>query len=58
MYQGKGKAYSVYTRTTEGKSIRFPANILQPFVTHQGVQGVFSIQFDRDNRFIAIHSLD
>ncbi|MFT6388789.1 MAG: hypothetical protein ACJAUP_002172 [Cellvibrionaceae bacterium] len=49
LYQGSVR--SVYTQTAEGRSIRFPANILQPFVTHEGIKGHFSIEFDQENRF-------
>ena len=55
LYQGAAK--SVYTRTSKGRSIRFPANILQPFVSHQGIKGEFIIRFDRDNRFVDIQAL-
>ena len=47
----QGSARSVYTRTAEGRSLRFPANILQPFVTREGIKGNFSIEFDQDNKF-------
>jgi len=55
LYQGAAK--SVFTRTQSGKSIRFPANILQPFVGHGGIQGSFKIEFDEDNRFKKISQL-
>jgi hypothetical protein len=49
LYQGTAR--SVFTKTREGRSIRFPANILQPFVSHEGVVGSFKIEFDENNRF-------
>jgi hypothetical protein len=49
LYQGVAR--SVFTKTREGRSIRFPANILQPFVGHEGVVGSFKIEFDNENRF-------
>lgn len=52
LYQGSAR--SVYAKTTEGKSIRFPANILQPFVTRAGIKGHFSIEFDQCNKFKTI----
>ncbi len=55
LYQGA--AQSVFTKTHSGKSIRFPANILQPFVSHGGVRGSFKIEFDEDNRFKRISQL-
>ena len=38
----QGMARSVYTKTLDGRSVRFPAGILQPYVTHNGISGVFS----------------
>lgn len=55
LYQGSAR--SVYTRTAEGRSIRFPANILQPFVTREGINGNFKIEFDSSNKFKAISRL-
>jgi hypothetical protein len=55
LYQGVAR--SVFTQTREGRSIRFPANILQPFVGHEGVVGSFKIEFDKENRFKSISRL-
>jgi len=52
LYQGSAR--SVYTKTIEGRSIRFPANILQPFITREGINGNFSIEFDHGNKFKTI----
>ena len=52
-----GTATTVTAQTQQGISINFPANILKPFVTHNGVQGVFEIEFDADNRFVGINQL-
>jgi hypothetical protein len=54
----QGSARSVYTKTIEGKRIRFPANILQPFVTHNGISGMFAIEFGEQNKFIGIKRLE
>lgn len=53
----QGSARSVYAQTVEGRSVRFPANILQPFVTHDGISGTFKIQFNSSNRFKGIKRL-
>lgn len=55
LYQGTAR--SVFTKTREGRSIRFPANILQSFVGHEGVVGSFKIEFDEDMRFKNISRL-
>jgi len=40
-----------------GRRVRFPANILRPFVTLEGIQGRFIIRFDSDSRFQGIDRL-
>jgi hypothetical protein len=52
MYEGSVK--TVLAQSMDGRSIRFPANILRPFVLHTGVRGRFQIDFDEDNRFSSI----
>ena len=49
LYEGSAK--TVYAQSLEGASVRFPANILQPYVTHKGIHGRFVIYFDSENRF-------
>lgn len=41
----------------DGRSVRFPASILQRFVTHDGVQGRFRIAFDGQGKFQHIERL-
>ncbi len=55
LYEGNAK--NVFATSVDGRSIRFPAGILRPFVLHSGVRGTFQIDFDDDNRFHSIHSL-
>lgn len=55
VYQGSAKKVSV--TDSRGLRISFPVNILQSFVTHHGIQGVFVIYFDADNRFQQIQRL-
>lgn len=47
----------VVTRSRDGRTVRFPANILQRFVTHSGVTGSFKIQFDPEGKFTAVERL-
>ena len=54
-YQGTVK--NVYTHCIDGRSVRFPAKILQPFVTHNGVRGRFMISFDEHKKFKGITRL-
>lgn len=55
VYRGTGKVVS--TRDTSGRRVHFPANILQRFVTREGITGVFAISFDHRGRFRAIEKL-
>jgi hypothetical protein len=56
MYQGVVK--DVVTRAVDGRTVRFPAHILRPFFTHDGVSGRFQIIFDDNHRFQTIKRLD
>lgn len=55
VYQGSAKKVSAMDN--HGRRISFPVNILQPFVTREGVIGAFAIEFDSDNRFKEIRRL-
>lgn len=50
----QGAARSVLAWDSLGRKISFPVNVLQPFVSHEGVQGKFRLEFDEQNRFVAI----
>lgn len=56
LYEGNVK--TVFARSVDGRSIRFPANILRPFVLHTGIRGTFQIDFDEENRFSSIKRLE
>jgi len=56
LYEGTAKEVSA--RSIDGRRIRFPANILRPFVTHLGISGIFCIHFDDNNRFQRIEKID
>lgn len=52
LYQGVARIVSA--RATDGRRVRFPAAILQRFVTREGIFGLFAITFDAQGRFKAI----
>jgi len=52
-----GSVSHVAAVSVDGRSVRFPANILRPFVTLDGIQGRFIIRFDSDSRFLGIDRL-
>ncbi len=55
LYQGTVR--NVVTKASNGQTVRFPANILRPFVTRDGVQGTFRISFDAKGKLTDIDKL-
>lgn len=52
-----GEAHMVHAVALDGRSVRFPANLLRPLVTHNGVRGRFVIEFDEHGKFQSITRL-
>lgn len=50
----QGSARFVVVRADNGQRLRFPAENIRPFIDQKGVQGVFSISFDNNNKLIGI----
>ena len=48
----RGSAREVVARSLDGQNIRFPAEALKPFVTHNGVQGQFALVVDASNKLV------
>ena len=53
----KGVARQVVVRGTDGATLSFPAEHLRRFVGHDGVQGRFMLNYDKDNKFISLQKL-
>ncbi len=53
----KGKAHSIMVRSVDNKRIRFPANAIRNFLTHEGIYGLFEIQFDENNKLVGIEKI-
>jgi len=51
-YKGKYKVIS--TMTVDNVRIEFPAVAIKSFVQDNGVHGLFSIEFDQNNKLVAI----
>ncbi len=54
----KGIVRNIIAKSREGLTVQFPAGVLQQFVTSDGVQGVFRLTYDEDNKFVSIEKLD
>lgn len=53
----QGAAREVVALSSDGRNIRFPCSILQPFVSHGGIHGRFVISFDESNKFQGIRKI-
>jgi len=49
----EGRAKEVVAPSLDGRYIRFPASALRPFLTHNGISGVFALKFDKKNKLIS-----
>ena len=54
----RGAAQVVHARSRDGRSVRFPAKALQPYITHSGVAGTFAIYFDDDHKLVGVEKLE
>lgn len=50
----EGTARAVVVKSLDGRSIQFPASVLRRFVTGDGVQGIFEMEFDENNKFVGM----
>jgi hypothetical protein len=50
----QGVVESVVATTSDGRRVQFPARVLRPFLSYQGVQGTFEIIFDAKLKFQTI----
>lgn len=48
---------TVIATSHDGRKIQFPANILQPFVSHVGIQGVFKVIVGNNSKFKSISKI-
>jgi len=53
----EGSVSTVVARTTNGRTVRFPANVLRAVVQSDGVHGIFELVFDENCKFVSIKRL-
>ncbi len=54
-YQGAVRALVV--RSLDGRSVQLPAHALRPFVDHDGLHGIFIVDFDESGRLQGLQRL-
>ncbi|HED38934.1 MAG TPA: DUF2835 family protein [Chromatiales bacterium] len=50
----KGQARQVIVDAEDGRRIQFPASCLQPFIMHDGINGIFVLRFDANNKLVGL----
>jgi hypothetical protein len=50
----QGVVEYVVAQSIDGRRIQFPARVLRPFLSYQGIQGTFEITFDATLKFQSI----
>lgn len=50
----QGVVDNIVAQATDGRTIQFPARVLRPFLSYQGIQGMFEITFDSTMKFQSI----
>jgi hypothetical protein len=53
----EGIVNSVVARATDGRTVKFPANVLRSVVQDDGVYGTFELTFDKHNKFVSIRRI-
>lgn len=51
----KGIARQVSVLAHDGRRVEFPAEKLRPYLEHDGIKGIFELEFDDNHRFVALH---
>ena len=53
----EGAVDSVVARAADGRTVKFPANVLRSVVQDDGVYGTFELTFDKHNKFVSIRRI-
>jgi hypothetical protein len=54
----EGAARDVVAVSDDGLKIRFPAYVLRPYLTGQGIRGEFILECDEHNKFSSIRRVE
>lgn len=54
----EGHASTVVAKTKDGRTVRFPANVLRSLVQANGVQGLFELVVDENRKLVSIKRVD
>lgn len=54
----RSQARYVHVTTHEGLSIKFPAEHLRAYVTHDGISGEFELESTEEGKFVALRRIN
>jgi hypothetical protein len=54
----RGTVQHVVARCTTGQTVRFPASLLQRFVSHEGIHGRFVLSCDDEHKGAELQRMD
>ncbi|RBO83769.1 DUF2835 domain-containing protein [Marinomonas aquiplantarum] len=55
MYAGAAK--NLVASSLDGRKVQLPLSAFQSFVTHQGIHGLFEVEFDNRNKLVGVTKL-
>ncbi|BFM47909.1 DUF2835 domain-containing protein [Marinomonas sp. THO17] len=55
MYAGAAK--NLVASSLDGRKVQLPLSAFQSFVTHQGIHGLFEVEFDDRNKLVGVTRL-
>lgn len=50
----RGAAEEIFALAHDGRTVRFPARVLRPFLTQRGIVGTFVIEYGPDHKFVSV----
>ncbi len=50
----RGDVDTVVARASDGRIVRFPAGVLRPLLTHDGIDGEFLLRIDENDKFVSL----
>jgi len=54
----RGQVHNILVNSEQGLKIKFPVNLILPFVDHFGVKGRFQLEYDQRGKAISLKRMD
>ena len=53
----RGNVQNVVVTTNEGLRLQLPISVFRPYITNSGIQGIFIVYVDDDNKMIRVEKV-